>query len=210
VHDLPAFFGIALLVICVPGQDTALTVRNTLIVGRRNGFATAIGVTSGQAVWTVATSAGLAALLIASAPIFEVIRLAGAAYLIYLGLHALRSALLRAEGYETTGSRPTADQRPARISFRQGALSNLGNPKMAVFFTSLLPQFVPATGPTFLPLLILGLTFNLMTLAWLLGYVVAVARAGHFLGRPAIRRLTDAVVGIVLTAFGFRLATERT
>ena len=190
MHDLPAFFAIALLVICVPGQDTALTIRNTLMGGRQSGFASAAGVAPGQAIWTLATSAGLAALLIASAPVFEAIRLAGAAYLVYLGLQALRAAAFRAASYTKAGSRQNAPRRPARVSFRQGALSNLGNPKMAVFFTSLLPQFVPAAGPSFLPLLALGLTFNLMTLLWLAGYVVAVARAGHLAG-PAGRPQAD-------------------
>ncbi len=87
-----AFLGVSLLVICTPGQDTALTIRNTLLGGRPGGAATAVGVSAGQAVWTVATSAGLAVILMASGPLFSVVRLAGAAYLIYLGVRSLLKA----------------------------------------------------------------------------------------------------------------------
>jgi threonine/homoserine/homoserine lactone efflux protein len=92
------------------------------------------------------------------------------------------------------------------VAYRQGALSNLGNPKIAVFFTSLLPQF---GGTSFAALFALGLIFCALTLAWLAAYAVVVARAGDVLRRPAVRRAIDATVGLVLVAFGLRLATER-
>jgi len=93
--ELAGFLGIAILVIVTPGQDTALTIRNTLLGGRRGGVTTAVGVASGQACWTAAASIGLAALLVASEPVFEALKLVGAAYLVYLGLHALRDAIRR-------------------------------------------------------------------------------------------------------------------
>lgn len=197
-----AFLGLAALVIVTPGQDTALTIRNTLVRGRRGGIATALGVASGQAVWTLATSIGLAALLVASEPLFDALRLAGAAYLVLLGLAALRDALRRRQ----TGPAPRASQTGgAAVAYRQGLLSNLGNPKMAVFFTSLLPQFAAS----FWALLALGLVFCSLTLVWLSAYALAVARAGDVLRRPAIRRTLDAVTGTVLVAFGVRLAAQR-
>jgi threonine/homoserine/homoserine lactone efflux protein len=208
IHDFAAFLGIAVLVIVTPGQDTALTIRNTLLGGRRAGLATAAGVTGGQAVWTVATAAGVAALLAASEPVFTAVKLAGAAYLILIGLSALRAAWrgLPSHGAALGPERPRLS---ARAGFRQGMLSNLGNPKMAVFFTSLLPQFAGDGGVSFAGLLALGLLFNLLTLLWLLGYAVAVARAGDVLRRPSVRRVVDAVTGTVLVAFGIRIATER-
>ncbi len=105
-----AFVGVALLVICTPGQDTALTIRNTLAGGRRAGVATALGVSAGQAVWTIATSAGLAVLLVASGPAFAAIRFAGAAYLIYLGVRSLWRAW--------RGPRATADDAGPRRALR--------------------------------------------------------------------------------------------
>jgi threonine/homoserine/homoserine lactone efflux protein len=194
--ELAAFLGVSALVIVTPGQDTALTIRNTLVAGRRGGVLTAVGVSAGQACWTVAASAGIAALLVASEPVFDALRIAGAAYLVYLGAQALRDAFRprpRAEPARQRGGRP----------FRQGLLSNLGNPKMAVFFTSLLPQFAGS----FWPMLVLGLAFCTMTLVWLSAYAFAVARAGDLLRRTAIRRALDAVTGTVLVALGLRVAT---
>src|SRR5687767_7019466 len=137
--ELAAFLGIAILIIVTPGQDTALTIRNALLGGRRGGVATAAGVSVGQACWTVAASIGLAALLVASEPVFVALKLAGAAYLVYLGLQALRAALF---GRPAPATGPASGG--ALPAYREGVLSNLGNPKMAVFFTSLLPQFTPA------------------------------------------------------------------
>jgi threonine/homoserine/homoserine lactone efflux protein len=196
-----AFLAISVVVIVTPGQDTALTIRNSLLGGRRAGVFTAVGVAGGQAVWALATSVGLAALIVAFEPAFVALKLAGAAFLVYLGIHALLRAI-RGTVQELPGRR--GELRP-RLACRQGLLSNLGNPKMAVFFTSLLPQF----GSTFAALLALGLVFCTMTLVWLSAYAVAVARAGDVLRRPVIRRVFDAILGAVLVALGVRLATER-
>jgi threonine/homoserine/homoserine lactone efflux protein len=195
-----AFLGVSALVIVTPGQDTALTIRNSLLGGRRGGMQTAVGVSLGQAVWALATSLGVAALLRASEPAFLALRLVGGAYLLYLGAQALWSAAHR-KGH------PAALRARARgPALRQGLVSNLGNPKMAVFFTSLLPQFAPSG--SFAALLGLGLVFCSMTLAWLTVYALAVARAGDVLRRPRIRRWIEGVTGAVLVALGLRLATE--
>ena len=199
--DVLAFFAVAAVVIVTPGQDTALTIRNTLAGTRRFGLATAAGVSAGQAVWTLAASVGLAALVAASEPVFQAIKLAGAAYLVVLGLQSLRDGLRRRARVERGAASAGAPH-----AFRQGLLSNLGNPKMAVFFTSLLPQF---GGESFGALLALGLVFCAMTFVWLSAYAAAVARAGDVLRRPAVRRSLDAVVGVVLVSLGLRLATER-
>jgi threonine/homoserine/homoserine lactone efflux protein len=192
-----AFVLLAAVVICTPGPDTALTIRNTLLGGRANGLRTAQGVAAGQALWTLAASAGIAALVAASQPVFAGVRIAGAAYLVWLGLEALAGAW-RGRGHE---ERP----RGSAAGFRQGLLSNLANPKMAVFFTSLLPQF----GTGFGELLALGLVFSTMTLTWLSAYALAVARTKRLLVRGRVRRTLDAVTGLALVAFGARLAVER-
>jgi threonine/homoserine/homoserine lactone efflux protein len=207
VSELVAFLGVAVLVIVTPGPDTALTIRNTLLGGRPAGIATAAGVVAGQAVWALATSVGLVALLLASEPAFAAVRIAGAAYLIYLGLQALVAAF-RPGGHGHIEVGPRRDLRRA-VAARQGLISNLGNPKMAAFFPSLLPQFVPSGEPTFLPLLALGLVFCSLTFVWLSAYAVVVARAGDLLRRPRIRRTMEAMTGAVLVALGLRLATEQ-
>jgi threonine/homoserine/homoserine lactone efflux protein len=209
VIDVAAFLGIAVLVIVTPGQDTALTIRNTLLGGRAGGTSTALGVATGQALWTLATSAGLAALLVASEPVFAAVKLAGAAYLVFLGAHALWGALRPSAGTPARANQ----ERPARrlapaAALRQGIVSNLGNPKMAAFFTSLLPQFAPPGDAAFVAPLLLGLTFCLLTLGWLTGYALVVAKAGDVLRRPLIRRALDGLTGAVLVALGLRLAAE--
>ena len=181
------FLVVALVVIVAPGPDFALTVRNSV---RGGGLATALGVVAGQLVWALATAAGVAALLVASHPAFVALRLVGAAYLIWLGL----SALLRRD--------PQRELLVRRGSpFRQGLLSNLANPKMPVFFTSLLPQF----GASFAALALHGVAFAALTLGWL----GLVARIGGVLSAGRVRRAIDVVTGIVLVAFGLRLAAER-
>jgi threonine/homoserine/homoserine lactone efflux protein len=195
-----AFIGVAALVIVTPGQDTALTIRNTLFGGRRGGVATALGVAAGQCAWALATSVGIAALLVASEPAFVALRVFGAAYLLFVGMQALWAALRGVRRRETGGVAPAGSLR----AFRQGLLSNLGNPKMAIFFPSLLPQFADS----FASLLALGLLFAAMTLLWLCAYAAAVAKAGDLLRRSKIRRIVDAVVGATLVAFGIRLASD--
>ena len=180
------FLVVALVVIVSPGPDFALTVRNSL---RDGGLATALGVVTGQLVWALATAAGIAALLVASHPAFVALRIAGAAYLIWLGLTAL---FHRGGRHELTPRRGSP--------YRQGLLSNLGNPKMPVFFTSLLPQF----GASFAALAVHGVVFAALTLLWL----SLVARTGAALRVPAVRRALDLVTGVALVAFGFRLGTE--
>jgi threonine/homoserine/homoserine lactone efflux protein len=202
-----AFLGISALVIVTPGQDTVLTIRNTLLGGRAGGTFTAVGVALGQAIWTCAASAGVTALLLASEPAFAVVRLAGAAFLVFLGVQALVAA---AKGGATSAIvTGRAKGLTSAVALRQGLVSNLGNPKMAVFFTSLLPQFVPAGPTAFLNMLGLGLVFCCMTFAWLSVYAAVVGRAGHVLERPMIRRALDGFVGTVLVVFGIRLASQQ-
>jgi threonine/homoserine/homoserine lactone efflux protein len=201
----PEFLVVAAIVIVTPGPDTALTIRNTLLGGRRAGVHTALGVSTGQALWALATAFGVAALLAACEPAFTALKLAGAAYLVYLGSQSLLAALRRVERVHTerTGTTP-----PASVAYRQGVVSNLGNPKMAAFFLSLLPQFTSGDA-TVAPLLALGIVFSTMTLAWLSAYAFAVARAGDFLRRGVVRRILDAAVGAVLVALGARVAVDR-
>jgi threonine/homoserine/homoserine lactone efflux protein len=193
VSHLAAFVGISLVVICTPGPDTALIVRNTLFGGRVNGVRTAAGVVTGLAVWTVAASAGVAAIIAASHLLFTTLRVAGAAYLVWLGIQTLR------------GRHALNDEHRRGGGYRQGLLSNLGNPKVAIFFTSLLPQF----GSDFGGMLAFGVLFCAMGATWLTSYALVTARARGALLRPRVRRVLDAVTGITLVAFGARLAAER-
>jgi threonine/homoserine/homoserine lactone efflux protein len=206
VDQYVLFLGVSALVICTPGQDTALTIRNTLLGGRSGGAATALGVSAGTGIWTLAVSAGLAVILVASGPLFLAVRLAGAAYLIYLGVHSFMKAATHADGTVEHATRTEARLSSA-AAFWQGLVSNLSNAKMVAFFISLLPPFA-GPHPTFVVLLALGMNFSLLTLAWLAGYAFAVHRVRRVLTRPSIRRGLDAVLGAVLVGLGLRLARE--
>lgn len=203
---LLVFVGVAAVVIVVPGPDTAVVTKNVLVHGRRAAFGTSLGVSAGLSVWTLAAAIGVASVLRASALAFTVLKLVGALYLIWLGLQALRAA-----GHTNSGaSQATPNKRAmgALGGFRQGLLSDLANPKIGIFFTSLLPQFVDPGHSVLLPFLVLGAVFVLMTLLWLLAYSLIASRAAKTLLRPRVKAAMDRVTGIVLIALGLRLATE--
>jgi threonine/homoserine/homoserine lactone efflux protein len=208
--ELAAFLLVAIVVIITPGPDTALTIRNTLLGGRRGGVYTAVGVAAGQATWTVAGSIGIAAVLAASEPAFEAVKLIGAAYLAFLGSQALYRAVRRQPAAGAGAADPFRPSLPPSVALRQGLISNLTNPKMAAFFPALLPQFAAGARAQFIVLLALGLLFSAMTLGWLTAYALAVAKAGSLLRRSQIQRALEAATGLVLVAVGLRLASEQT
>jgi threonine/homoserine/homoserine lactone efflux protein len=204
-----AFVSISIFVIVTPGPDTALTVRNTLVGGRRGGVFTALGIVIGQAIWVVATSLGIVALLVASEPVFHAVRLGGAAYLIYLGARSLYEAARSGRWRDAAADAGPPKQRlSSPMAFGQGLASDLSNPKMAAFFTSLLPQFAITGDGAFLHLLLLGAVFCAMAFVWLSLYALAVARAGDFLRRRNVRRALEGLMGAALIALGLRIATE--
>jgi len=192
MHVLP-FLVVAVIVVVTPGVDMALVTKNALLHGRRAALATALGVNVGIALWTLAAALGVAAVVRASAEAFDVVKFAGALYLVYLGVQALR----RRERVAGAGRRMSP--------FRQGLISNALNPKIAVFFTSLLPQF----GHSLPALVLLGALFNAIGLIWLTVYALAAARGRAALQRPRVRAALDYVSGIVFVGLGVRLAFER-
>jgi RhtB (resistance to homoserine/threonine) family protein len=202
---LLVFIGVAAIVIVVPGPDTAVVTKNVLVHGRRVAFGTSLGVSAGLSVWTLAAAVGVASVVRASAVAFTVLKLIGALYLVWLGLQALRAARHAGSGV------PAASRKPAMGAlggFRQGFLSDLANPKIGIFFTSLLPQFVDPGHPVLLPFLALGAVFVLMTVVWLSAYCLIAARAAETLQRPRVKAAMDRVTGILLIALGLRVAIE--
>jgi threonine/homoserine/homoserine lactone efflux protein len=204
--NIPAFMGVAAFILITPGPDTALVTKNALIYGRRAGLATSFGVAAGLLVWTIASALGIAAVVHASATAYETLKLIGAAYLVWLGIQALRTAGRHAAAREQ--AQQGARRLDARRGFRQGLISNLANPKIAVLFTSLLPQFTGGGDHVLLPFLLLGGLFVAMTVTWLSGYALMAAKAGGLLTRPRVKAALDRITGFVLVALGLRLATE--
>jgi RhtB (resistance to homoserine/threonine) family protein len=208
MRDVGAFLAVAALLVVTPGVDMALVSKNALLHGRRVALSTALGINAGIAVWTAAAALGVAALIRASATAFTVLKLAGAAYLVYLGLQAIWRSRRRSHQHDGDlgpGARPPGPP----SGFRQGLFSNLANPKIAVFFTSFIPQFVSPGRSAVVSSLALGAIFNLLGVVWLVAFALLVSRAGKLLRRPKVKLALDRLTGCVLVGFGVRLATER-
>lgn len=196
-----AFVGAAIVLIVLPGPDMVLLVRNGAVGGRRVAAATGLGICTGLLGHATAAALGLSALLAASATAFTVVKLLGAAYLVWLGIRSLRSAW-RGEGH------PEGVRRAVRAGqgFRYGLLSNVLNPKVAVFFVTLLPQFVDPSGSVLAQTLLLAATHWVLSLVWLLAVSCVVGLAASMLSRARVRRWVAAVAGGVLVGLGARLA----
>ena len=207
IHHLWLFVGIAAVVIVVPGPDTAIVTKNALLHGRRAALGTSFGVSTGLAVWTVASALGVASIVRASDTAFTVLKLIGAAYLVWLGVQALLASRRGGSdaGPESAG-RASLD---GRGGFRQGLLSDLANPKIGAFFTGLLPQFAGPGHSVLIPFLVLGGLFVLMTVVWLSGYTLVAVKASTVLRRRRVKAAIDRVSGVILIGFGVRLALER-
>ena len=195
-----AFAGVLVL---VPGADFTVIVKNTLAGGAARGRWSACGVASSNAVQGLAAVAGLGAVVVRIQPLFQAIKWAGIAYLVYLAVQSLRSAW---RGRYTAFSDDAPDT--GRRGWREGFLSNITNPKVLVFYLAVLPQFI-GPGTPWTVLLGLALTHALLSLAYLLVVVAGLHRVRRVLNRRPVRRALDAVTGTVLLGFGARLATEK-
>lgn len=198
-----ALSGVMLVGAMSPGPDFVIVTRNAAMSGRRVGVASAVGIALGVFVWSVVTAVGVAGLLAASAVTFTVLELIGAGYLAILGLRALLAA--RRGNYPV--EMPELKSNGTVQAFRQGLLCNLLNPKVAVFFIALLPQFLPAR-PTTLDTLELGIVTATVCLAWFTLLAVGVGALRHVLNRQRVRRAIDATMGTFMVALGIRIAVQ--
>jgi threonine/homoserine/homoserine lactone efflux protein len=200
---LLAFIGIAMVITVTPGPDMALVARVVFGRGRAAAWLTSLGVVSGHLLWGVASSLGIAAVLSASATLYTILRLAGAAYLIWLGVRALLS---RSAAQEERTSPPSLNRVGA---YRQGLINDLLNPKIGVFYTTILPQFIAPGQPVFLTSIILAALLALIVAIWLSIYIVILAKAGELFRRPLVRQVMERITGVVLIGLGIRLAVEQ-
>ena len=207
--DFWSFIGVAALIVIVPGADMALVARNTLAGGRSAGMRTMTGTILGLSVHAGAAVVGLSAIVAASATAFNVVKLVGAVYLVWLGLQTLWTTRTSAR---TPSGNPGTSPPGRRIGgpMAQGFLTNLLNPKLAVFFLSFLPQFVDPTKPATPQIILLATTFMMMGAIWLGTYIAVVGALAGVLARPAVRCWSDRVVGATLIGLGARLAVVRT
>jgi threonine/homoserine/homoserine lactone efflux protein len=204
-QDPVLFVGIAALLTITPGADMAMVSRSVLIGGRREAFATTLGILAGCLVWAIVSAAGVAAVVAASRTAYDALRLVGAAYLVWLGVQSLIAA--RRGDYRDTGEERPRARRSA--AFRQGLLTNLFNPKIAIFYSTFLPQFIGPGDPALLLSILLASVHIGFGLIWLTGYAWLLDRAVTAFKSSRVRRALDAVTGTVLVALGLRLAAER-
>lgn len=191
-----------------PGVDFLLTVSRTLAGGARAGVAAACGIAAGCVGHALAAAFGLAALLALHPQAFVALQWAGAAYLVWLGLAMLRLAWR--QGAAQAAAVAAAAPRAAWADFRGGLLTNVLNPKVALFFLAFLPQFVPADSPAkTLSFLLLGTWFVAQGLVFLLALVALAARLRSLQARPAVGRLLNAVGGLLFIGLALRLLRER-
>ncbi|MGO4461539.1 LysE family translocator [Streptomyces sp. M-16] len=204
--QLAAATGVLALLTLVPGPDMAIVTRRAVSRGRADGLRTVGGIAAGLLLWGALTVAGLAALLAASAEVYLVVKLAGAAYLCFLGIQSLR----RPGGGPESGPDGAGNGAGggSGSAWRTGLVSNVLNPKIAVFYTGLLPTLAPHGLPPAAGMALLVLVHVLLTLLWLGTYVYVLSHARRFFTRPRVRRTMDRVTGVVLIGFGVRVATS--
>jgi threonine/homoserine/homoserine lactone efflux protein len=211
IHDYWLFIGTGILLNLTPGQDTMFILGRSLAGGLRAGVASAFGIAVGSIGHTLAAALGFSAILATSAAAFTLVKLLGAGYLIYLGLKLLRSkaAAMDAQGAAASAS-AAADAAPWGC-FRQGIITNILNPKVALFFLAFLPQFIDPSSPTkAVAFLALGATFITTGLVWCLVLAGGAARLRAFFQRnPNVRTIIDRSIGALFVALGVRLAWSR-
>ncbi|GAA3442916.1 LysE family translocator [Planomonospora venezuelensis] len=213
---LTTFAVTALVMIMIPGPDQALITRNALAFGRTAGLLTMFGGLIGLAVHATAAAVGLSALLLTSATAFTALKVVGVLYLLWLGVQSLRAsrrtaaaatAATAATATAATGLPP--ERRSPLQHIRNGFLSNVLNPKVALFFVTFLPQFLPTHGNTLGRALLLSAIFAALYVLWFSFYNVVVARIGALLRTPRIRARIEQATGLLLVGFAIRLAWQQ-
>lgn len=201
------FIMMCILLIILPGPDTAIATKNTFTIGKVGGLQTMLGTCSALLIHTTAAVMGLSAIIVKSALLFSIFKYIGAVYLIYLGIKTLWG--LRNKEVAATDEMTTKDTYAHTSCFKQGFLTNLLNPKVAVFFLTFLPQFVNPGKDSFVPFLLMGITYTVLTALWFFFYIYLLNQISAFMKRPKTQYIFEGVTGTILIGFGFKLALEK-
>ncbi|MFE2958838.1 LysE family translocator [Nocardia tengchongensis] len=207
MHAVLSFAVVAGLLTVVPGLDTAVVLRAAVSRGPRNAFATAIGIGCGTLVWGVAAAAGVSALVTASEVAYSGLRIAGAIYLVWMGVGMVRAGLRRPAA--VPGSEVEESPQGLFGAWARGVGTNLLNPKVGVFYVAMLPQFLPDGVPPLLMGCVLAVVHNVEGMVWFAGIIGAAGAARAWLGRDGVRRGMDVVAGTVVVGFGVKLAVSQ-
>jgi threonine/homoserine/homoserine lactone efflux protein len=206
-----AFLVLAALLTITPGADTVLTLRNTISGGTRDGLLTMAGVVSGVVFQPLLAALGVAALFVRLPIAFAFVKLAGAFYLVYLGIQSLREAAhwWRTRQPNDVGLASILASRNPWKPYREGFLTNALNPKIAIFYFAVLPQFIKADDPVLLKSMAMASCHYLMGAVWLGGLALAAGRARALLIRPRVKATLEGLSGLAMIGFGARLAFAR-
>jgi threonine/homoserine/homoserine lactone efflux protein len=207
MRDPFLFLGVITLLTITPGADMAMVSRSVFLGGRPAAFATTLGIGAGCLVWAIASAAGVAAVLAASETAYDALRLVGAAYLVWLGVQSLLAAAAHGRGQTPSGGQTLTASRLSR-PFRQGLLTNLFNPKIALFYTTFLPQFIRPGDPVLLLSIAMAGVHIALGIVWLSAYAWLLDRAVDAFRGSRVRRALDALTGTVLVALGIRVAAD--
>ncbi|MCC6082339.1 MULTISPECIES: LysE family translocator [Bacillus cereus group] len=207
IENYLLFIIMSICLIILPGPDTAMATKNTLVAGKVGGVETVFGTCIALLIHTLAAIIGLSALIVKSALLFSIFKYVGALYLIYIGIKALL-AVRNKEGIDTNDISLNNENKHTSC-FRQGFLTNLLNPKIAVFFLTFLPQFLNPNHNTFIQLLVMGLTYLVLTAIWFAFYILLIDKISAFMKKPKTQRYIQGLTGIVLIGFGVKLAFEK-
>ena len=208
-NQVLAFTGIAALLTITPGADTMLVMRSVFARGQRAGLSTSLGICSGLFFHATLSALGLSLILVRSATAFEVVKLIGALYLIYLGSQSLWRAFGYFASKVTAGEAINKQKKEWWRSFLEGLLTNVLNPKVAIFYLAFLPQFISPGDPVLAKSLLLAGIHFVLGILWLSLVTIFLARLRTLLVRPGVQRTLEATTGAILIAFGARLAMER-
>jgi len=208
--DYAGFVVAVLLLSMVPGTSTAVMLRETMRGGRRSGLAVTIGDKIGLLFWGAAAALGLSALLAASSVAYDILRIVGAAVLVFLGVQSIRAGLKKkdADDLAAVGPDERNGGRTWPRAFRVGLVSSLANAKGAVFAISFLPQFASGTGSSVTVLLLLAVIWGVVDGVWSLLLLWLVTKVRAVLARPRVRRRIEQTCGLVLIMLGVRLVVE--
>ncbi|MFE7801468.1 LysE family translocator [Nocardia sp. NPDC057440] len=207
---LVSFAAVAGLLTLVPGVDTALVLRAAIVRGSHHAFATALGVGTGVLVWGAAAACGLSVLLTTSHLAYTVLRIAGAVYLVWLGVKTLVT-LWRGQGSTADAEDGDGDASGGLLrAWARGAATNLLNPKIGVFYIAMLPQFIPPEAPHLAMGVALAVVHDIEGMLWFSVLIFGVQFTRTWIARPSVKRAMEAVTGSVLLAFGVKLALSET
>lgn len=209
MHEVLMFTAVALLIVMVPGVDSLLVLKNTMVHGKKAGYFTMIGIIFALFIWTALAVFGLATLVSKSMLLFNIVKYAGAAYLVWLGIQSWRA---RAQNMELHNTEPNDESKDKNSSFNcltQGITTDLLNPKTLLLYVTLMPQFIDPSANINMQLILLAFILVILSIVWLTIVILVINIIRKWFMKPTVQAAFNKTTGIVLVLIGIRIATEK-